>query len=186
MEPRQGRQLGSRAVTLIDDGRPDGGPAGSPFDDEGTPRRRNVLMGEGAVETLLGSHESGPTTGNASWAGWNSNVTVATTNCFLEPTCEETAAGLLRRPGTGFIAEEVRGFRSGIDLTSSCIEFELSGAIMRAGEQLGSGRVSVSSSPDQFLRTFLQVLPGIEFYRITGLYGGSWCLIDGSQARNDR
>jgi predicted Zn-dependent protease len=185
-ELQQGRQLGSRAVTLIDDGRPDGGPAGSPFDDEGTRRRRNVLLRAGAVETLLGSHESGPTTGNASWAGWNSNVTVATTNCFLEPTCETTAADLLHRPGTGFIAEDVRGFRSGLDLASSRIEFELGGAVMRTGEQLGSGKVSVSSSPDQFLKTFLQVLPGIEFYRITGLYGGSWCVIDGSQARNDR
>ena len=184
LEP--GRRLGSRAVTLIDDGRPDGGPAGSPFDDEGTARRRNVLLREGAVETLLGSREAGPTTGNASWAGWDSNVTVATTNCFLAPTCEETAVGALSRPGTGFIAEEVRGFRSGIDLTSSRIEFELGGAIVRDGEQLGSGRVPVSSRPDQFLTTFLQVLPGTEFYRITGLYGGSWCVIDGSRARNDR
>lgn len=181
--PRAAARLGSPAVTLIDDGRAEGGPAGSPFDDEGTPRRRTVLVREGVAQALLGSHEAGPTTGNATWAGWSEAVTVATTNCFLAPTGPAALADLLSRPGRGFVAEDLRGFRSGLDLASSNIEFELGGAVVRDGEQAGSARLAAAAPPGQFLRAFLQVCAGTEFYRIMGMYGGSWCLADGSLAR---
>jgi predicted Zn-dependent protease len=179
------QQLGSPSLTLVDDGTVGGGPAGAPFDDEGTPRRRTVVLHEGRIQELLGSHEAGPTTGNAHWAGWDNEITVAPTNFFLQPTGERAAGDLAHLPGTGFIAEDVRGFRRGFDLASSRVEFELGGAVQQGGERKGSGRLAVSVPSGQFLGRFAEVFPGTEFYRITGIYGGSWCLIDGSVALND-
>lgn len=166
-------------ITLVDDGRAEAGPAGAPFDDEGTPRRCNMLLAPGCPPGMLGSHSYGPTTGNASWIQWDSEVAVATTNCFFEPTCSDSPTSLLTRAGNGFVAEDLRGFRSGLDLTSSRIEFELSGAIVRDGEVIGSARLAVSTEPGQFFTKLLRILPGTVFYRIGGIFGGSWCLADG-------
>jgi predicted Zn-dependent protease len=176
---------GRQVVRLVDDGTCAGSPAGAPFDDEGRPRRRSTLLAGGRVVTLLSGNETGLTTGSAQWSAWDGDITPATVACFMEPTTADDPAALAARPGNGFVAEDLRGFRGGLDLAGRRIEFELSGAISRGGRPAGSGRISVSATPGGFLGAFDSVLPGTEFYRINGLHGGSWCLLDGSVAHGD-
>jgi predicted Zn-dependent protease len=187
---RPGTELASEssAATLVDDGTTAGGPLGAPFDDEGTPRRRTVLIDKGVVRAALGCIEAGPSTGNASWTGWRSGIAVATTNCFLQPATDgaaDTVPDWSALPGTGLLVEDIRRFRGGVVLSGARIEFELGGALVRCGEYLGSCRVTVSARPADFLDAFRHVHAGIEFYRIQGLFGGSWCLLDGSVAYGD-
>jgi predicted Zn-dependent protease len=176
---------GRQVVRLVDDGTCAGSPAGAPFDDEGSPRRRSTLLAEGRVVTLLSSNQTGPTTGSAQWSAWDGDIAPATVACFVEPTTADDRFDPAGLPGNGFVAEDLRGFRGGLDLAGRHIEFELGGAISRSGQPAGSGRISVSATPGGFLGAFDRVLPGTEFYRINGLHGGSWCLLDGSVARGD-
>lgn len=173
-------RLGSAAVTLVDDGTPSGGPCGAPFDDEGTPRQRTVLIAEGVVTALLGAAGDAHPTGNAWSGGWQGGITVRPTNCFLAPTAPALQPDWHQLPGAGLVAEDLRGFRSGLDLLSTRIEFEVSGGVLRSGEYLGSARMPVSATPQGFLGALRAVHAGTEFYRVGGLFGGSWCLLDGS------
>ena len=83
-----GQSIASSAVTVIDDGRLPGGLGSKPFDGEGLPTRRNVLVDDGRLESWLLDSYSGrklglPSTGNAS-RGAGSGPGVGTTNLWIE------------------------------------------------------------------------------------------------------
>jgi predicted Zn-dependent protease len=176
-----GRQL----LTLVDDGREAASTVGSPFDDEGTARQRTVLLAAGRVEALLGSRAAGPSTGNAAWTDWDQDTAPDCTACFFEPTEPGRQPDFASMPGNGLVAEDLRGFRGGLDLLSARIEFELAGAVLHGGRPAGTGRAEVSAAPGEFLGAFQQIYSETEFYRIRGLRGGSWSLIDGKVAHHD-
>ncbi len=92
---RLGEMIASDSVTIIDDGRLPGALGSKPFDGEGQPTRRNVLVESGRLQTWLLDHYSGrklgmQSTGSAA-RGTGSAPHVGTTNLWLEPPVD--AAG---------------------------------------------------------------------------------------------
>ena len=86
---RMGEEIASDKVTVIDDGRRRSGLGSKPFDGEGQPTRRNVLVRDGRLESwLLDTYSARKlgleTTGSAS-RGTGSAPRVGTTNLWLEP-----------------------------------------------------------------------------------------------------
>lgn len=86
---RLGETIASPRVTVIDDGRLPGGLGSKPFDGEGLPTRRNVIVQEGRLESYLLDTYSGrklgmASTGNAT-RGVGSGPGVGATNLWLEP-----------------------------------------------------------------------------------------------------
>ena len=86
---RLGETIASPRVTVIDDGRRPGGLGSKPFDGEGLPTRRNVVVQDGRLESyLLDSYAARKlglvSTGNAG-RGVGSGPGVAATNLWLEP-----------------------------------------------------------------------------------------------------
>jgi PmbA protein len=65
LQARLGRHIAAPAVTLVDDGRLPGGSRSRPFDDEGTPTGRSVLIQDGVLtgflHTLETAHRLGAT-----------------------------------------------------------------------------------------------------------------------------
>jgi PmbA protein len=99
-----GQSIASPGLRVVDDGRLPGGLGSKPFDGEGLPTRRNVLIDEGRLESWLLDTYSGrklglASTGNAS-RGAGSGPGVGTTNLWIEP-----GAGSLEE----IIAETERG-----------------------------------------------------------------------------
>ncbi len=86
---RLGEVIASPEFTLVDDGRLPGGLGSKPFDGEGLPTRRNVIVDEGRLATwLLDSYSARKlglaSTGNAS-RGPGGPPGVGATNLWLEP-----------------------------------------------------------------------------------------------------
>lgn len=84
-----GEAIAASEITVIDDGRIPGGLGSKPFDGEGLPTRRNVVIEAGRLKTwLLDSYSARKlgcsSTGNAS-RGAGSGPGVAATNLWLEP-----------------------------------------------------------------------------------------------------
>jgi PmbA protein len=109
---RLGESIASRGVTIIDDGRRPGGLGSKPFDGEGLPTRRNVLVEGGILRTWLLDHYSGqklglPSTGSAA-RGTGSAPRVGTTNLWLEPG-EPTLEAMIAELDRGLIVTELIG-----------------------------------------------------------------------------
>jgi PmbA protein len=98
-----GERVASEHVTLIDDGTITGLFGTSPFDDEGVPTRRTVVIEKGVLKSYLLNSYTGRklnlrTTGNAS-RSLAGNAGVGHGNLFLEPgdrTPEEIIRGIRR------------------------------------------------------------------------------------------
>jgi PmbA protein len=86
---RLGEMVASECVHVIDDGRRPGGLGSKPFDGEGLPTRRNVVIDRGRLSCYLLDSYSGrklglASTGNAA-RGAGGPPSVAPTNLWLEP-----------------------------------------------------------------------------------------------------
>jgi PmbA protein len=109
LRDKLGARIGSERITLVDDGRRPGGLGSKPFDGEGQPTRRNVLIERGVLRSwLLDSYAARKlglaTTGNAArHAG--SAPSAAPTNLWIEP-------------GAAHLESLVRGVDRGLLVTS--------------------------------------------------------------------
>jgi len=107
-----GQKIAAEGVTLIDDGRKPGGLGSKPFDGEGLPTRRNVIVQDGVLQTWLLDSYSGrklglPSTGNAS-RGASSGPGVGTTNLWLEPGRQSLEA-IIASTKRGLLVTELIG-----------------------------------------------------------------------------
>lgn len=86
---KKGKRIASKIVNIIDDGTLKGGVATSPFDDEGIPKRRTVLVKDGILSTFLydsytARKDTVASTGNAIRSSFKALPSVGITNFFLE------------------------------------------------------------------------------------------------------
>lgn len=108
LREKSGQGIASERVTIVDDGRKRSGLGSKPFDGEGQPTRRNILVERGVLKSfLLDSYSARKlglaTTGNAArHAG--SAPSAAPTNLWLEP-------------GAGDLETLVRGMDRGLLVT---------------------------------------------------------------------
>ena len=112
LKDQLGECVASELVTVTDDGRRAGGLGSKPFDGEGQPTRRNVVIERGRLETwLLDSYSArkvgGTPTGNAG-RGPGGAPSVAPTNLWLEPG-NETLEEIIAATDRGLLVTELIG-----------------------------------------------------------------------------
>ena len=109
---RLGETIAAPSVTIVDDGTRPGGLGSRPFDGEGLPTQRTVLVDRGVLTSYLLDSYSGrklglPSTHHAARDG--SGVTVSTTNLYLAPG-EISPDALIRSVKSGLYVTELIGF----------------------------------------------------------------------------
>lgn len=103
---RLGQRIGSPLVTLVDDGTLAGAFGSSPFDDQGLPMRRRVLVERGVFRSYLADRVAGgklgvASTGSARAESYASRPLVRMTNTFTQP-------------GTWSFEEVLEGVKDGV------------------------------------------------------------------------
>lgn len=119
------KSFASPLLTIVDDGTRAKGMASAPFDGEGVPTQKRILVEKGVVKgytynTIAASRAETESTGNASRRGFNGLPGIGTHNLYVEPgnkTREEiiasTKKGLLVTQITGYGINSVNGNFSG-------------------------------------------------------------------------
>ncbi len=133
-----GESLASEKLVLADDGTDPEGLGTTPFDGEGTPRRRTALIEDGSLRSYLydsytarrGGAES---TGNAERGSYRSPPSVGTSNLIVEPGSLDLD-GLLAEAGDGVFVTEVAGLHSGVNPVSGTFSVGATGREIRGGE----------------------------------------------------
>jgi len=110
---RMGEPIASERVSVVDDGRMRGGLGSKPFDGEGLPTRRNVILECGRLRTwLLDSYSARKlgmrSTGSAA-RGVGSGPGVGTTNLWLEPGDGGSLAEIIAATERGLLVTELIG-----------------------------------------------------------------------------
>jgi PmbA protein len=148
---KQGEQVADPQLQLTDDGLADGGLATAPFDGEGVPQERTVLIDEGRLETYLFDRYTahvagGRSTGNGTRSSYRSPPSVGTTNLVVAAG-DATSEELIRTAGEGFYVMDVSGLHSGVNPASGTFSVGASGRLIEKGE-LGAPAREVTIASD--------------------------------------
>jgi PmbA protein len=175
-----GQRVGATGLRLVDDGRLVDGPGAAPFDAEGVPTRRTVLIDDGVLQCFLhntatAARGDASSTGNARRASFKSTPGVSAHNLFLAPG-DLDQAGLLARAGEGLLVQDVSGVHSGANPITGDFSVGVSGLLFRGGELAEPVREATVAAQ------LLDILQGIEAVGsdlrfTTGSIGGSSLLV---------
>ncbi|MBA2505732.1 MAG: TldD/PmbA family protein [Thermoleophilaceae bacterium] len=137
---REGEEIASKAVALVDDGLHPDGPATAPFDGEGSPRRRTPLIENGVLASFLWDARTArkggrETTGSAS-RSYSSKPSVGASNLVIEPGTD-TLEDLCAAAGNGVLVTHVTGLHSGVNPVSGTLSVGATGRLIENG-QLGA------------------------------------------------
>jgi len=113
---KTGEVVASKGVTMMDDGTLTAGIAAAPFDGEGVPSGRTVLVKDGVLQgylynTYTAAKEGTVSTGNAVRSSFKTTPSVGTTNFFLEPG-HQPPQELIREVPDGLYVLEVMGMHT--------------------------------------------------------------------------
>lgn len=159
-----GEQVAAPNVTVVDDGTIPGLFGTSPFDDEGIPTRRTMVIENGVLKNyLLNTYAARKlgmkTTGNAS-RGITGNAGVGRGNFYLEAG-SRTAAELIASIPNGFYVTELIG--SGVNIATGDYSQGAAGLWIRDGElAFAVSEVTIASTLQQMLMS-MEAASDLEF-----------------------
>ena len=160
-----GQRIAGENITVIDDGAMPGGFGSRPFDGEGVPARRTVVIEKGILQSyLLNTYTARKlgmaTTGNAA-RGLAGNPVISTGNFFLENgtrSPKEIIADIKR----GLYVIEFLGF--GVDLVTGDFSRGVSGLWIENGEfTYAVEEVTVGGNLKQMLNNISEIGNDLEF-----------------------
>jgi PmbA protein len=171
-----GEEVGSKAFTLIDDGRRADGPGACPFDGEGVASGRTELFSGGVLNGFLHSTYTARragngqrSTGNAKRGGYKSAPGVGTSNFFVEPG-QRGLDGLLTDALGGVLIMDVSGVHSGANPISG--EFSVGATGRRIGPDGALGEplreMTVASTLPEMLQGVRAVGSDLRFFSSVG------------------
>lgn len=175
-----GERVGAPGLQLVDDGRLLDGPGAVPFDAEGVPSRRTVLLDDGVLQhflhnTATAAREGTTSTGNASRMSFKSTPGISAHNVFFAPG-DKDQAGLLAQVGEGLLVQDVTGVHSGANPISGDFSVGVSGLWFRGGELAEPVReATVASQLLDILNGIVAV--GSDLRWTTGSIGGASVLV---------
>jgi PmbA protein len=175
-----GERVGAPGLQLVDDGRLLDGPGAVPFDDEGVPSRRTVLLDDGVLQCFLqntatAARGNAASTGNASRMSFKSTPGISPHNVLFLPG-DKDQAGLLAEAGEGLLVQDVTGVHSGANPITGDFSVGVSGLWFRDGELAEPVREATVAAH------LLEILNGIvaigsDLRWTTGSIGGSSVLV---------
>jgi PmbA protein len=136
-EGKLGEEVAPACVTLVDDGRLAGGVSTSPFDGEGSPTGRTVVVEKGVLRRLLhdrssaAREEGAATTGNSMRASFTEPPSLGVTNLMLQPG-DEPLASVLSGLGGAFRVVNVVNV-GGVNPVTGTFSVAASGVWMEKG-----------------------------------------------------
>lgn len=127
-----GEKILSDSVTLVDDATLQGGLASRPFDAEGTPSQRLVVVERGVLRSFLHNTDTAARTGHATTGhasrSYASTLGVAPTNVLLEP-------GRGVSDGDGVLVTDLMGVHAGANPITGDISVQAMGIESAGGER---------------------------------------------------
>jgi PmbA protein len=171
---KEGEDVASAALTLVDDGLIEGGPSTAPFDGEGVAQRFTPLISGGQIENFLydsrTAREAGKsTTGSARRGSYRGSPGPGASNVIVGAG-DATLEQLFEQAGDGLYVTNVVGLHSGVNPVSGQFSVGASGIEIKDGKLAGPVREATIASD---LITMLKGVQAVGSERRWIPFGGS-------------
>lgn len=160
-----GETVAAPGVTVVDDGTMPSGFGSSPFDDEGVPTRRTVVISNGVLQSyLLNTYTARKlgfkTTGNAS-RGLSGSPGIGAGNFYLQPGSQRPDE-IIASVADGFYVTELMGF--GVNMVTGDYSRGASGMWIRNGKlAFPVHEVTIAGNLGQMLKDIEMIGSDLEF-----------------------
>ncbi len=187
LRDRRGR-LGSRALTIVDDGRLPGGALSAPVDGEGVPTREVVLVEEGIYrQPLLSWPDAHPPvslgSGCARRSSWRDVPNAGPTHLYVKPHPETAVAALLGAVARGYYLLDATG-AGRFDCDGDRFTLPVCGFAVQGGRASAPvAKAWLCGSLGGLLRGIEGVARDLVFLPIDGLLGAPTLLVTGLEIR---
>ena len=136
---KEGQQIASEIVTLVDDPMYEESMMKTPFDAEGVATATKTVIEKGVLKTLLHNLKTAKkagvaSTANASKAGYASPVAISPYTFYIEKG-EATLEELFAEAGTGVYITQLKGLHAGANAVTGDFSLECSGFMIRNGKK---------------------------------------------------
>lgn len=154
-----GRKVASEKITIVDYGSMPGGIASAPFDGEGVPTTKTVLIGSGELKgylhnTYTAAKDGVLSTGNGTRSSFKSTPEVGATNFYIEPG-DINPDNLINDIGAGLYITDVMGMH-----TANPISGDFS--VGAAGIRIENGRFTKPVRGVAIAGNILELLNNVE------------------------
>jgi PmbA protein len=151
---REGTQVASPLITVVDDPLLPRGPGSRPFDGDGLPVRKNVVIADGVLQTYLydtySARQLGRKSNGCAGRGVGGSPYVTTSNFILSPGAQDPAE-ILRGVDYGLFVTDMMGF--GFNATTGDFSRGAAGFLIEKGEQTTAvSEVTISANFDEILK----------------------------------
>lgn len=163
-----GQTVAANELTLVDDGIYENGVASFPFDGEGVPSQRTVLLENGVLraflyDTYTARKDQTNSTGNGVRASFRSLPGVGTTNFFLVPGSKRSN-DLVREISRGLYVTEVMGMHTANPISGD-FSVGAAGILIENGELTRPVRsITIAGNLQEFLRNVEGVGDDLRFF----------------------
>ena len=169
---KKGEQIASELFTLVDDGTLERGYSTHPYDDEGTPQQKTVLVEKGIFKGFLHSLYTARATnenptGNGLRSSFTSPPSVGITNLYLQPG-ELSFEELINSEGEVLVVFDLMGLHTA-DTISGDFSFGASGVLYKNGKKAQAVRgVTVAGNFLELIKNISAVGGDLTFYANVG------------------
>lgn len=161
-----GERVASELVTVVDDATLVDGLASRPFDSEGTPSQRLVLVEDGVLRSFMHNSSTAARTAQANTGhasrGYRGSLDVAPTNLVLQ-------AGSGIKPGAGVLVTDLMGVHAGANPITGDVSVQAMGLELHGDEQLPVDDFAISFNLFELLQRVVEV--GSDFEWVVGAGG---------------
>lgn len=165
---RKGEKIASEFVTLIDDGTRPKGLASQPFDGEGVPTQKRVIVERGILKgfmynTIVARRAGVESTGNASRGGFDSLPGIGPHNFYMAAG-EASLEDLVKATKVGFLVKEVTGY--GINPVNGNFSGGAAGFWIEGGKVVFPVRgLTIAGTADEILNGIDMVANDLDLHR---------------------
>jgi len=180
----RGAQVAAPCVTLVDDGALRSGVSTTPFDGEGTPTRRKLLVEKGVLRAVLHDRQSAArepgaeSTGNAVRTSFTEPPTLGVTNLCIEPGTRPVAEILPDIPAAFRVMNLMNV--GGVNPVTGAFSVAASGVWIEHGEPaFPVAGVTLSGNLQEIARRIVAVGDDLEWEHGRGSYGAPTLVVEG-------
>lgn len=177
---KRGERYYHPLVTVVDDGLLPGGIASFPFDGEGIPRRRTLLIRDGIIESWLydgarASRDGVHSTGSCLRESIHRLPVIGVSNCFLKPG-SATPEAVARQMGNGVLITDLLGVHTA-NAVSGAFSLGAEGFVVSGGVAAAPFRgVTVAGNVHEVFKRVAAVGSDLRFF---GSCGSPSMLVEG-------
>ncbi len=165
-----GDRVASELITVIDDATLADGLASRPFDSEGTPSQRLVLIENGVLRSFMHNSSTAARTAQANTAhanrGYRGTLGVAPSNLILE-----TGSGI--SVGNGVLVTDLMGVHAGANPITGDVSVQAMGLELTGGEQLPVDDFAITFNLYELLQRVVEVGDDFEWVIKAGAVVGA-------------